>query len=91
MSNQRLEKIRSCLASDLQPEHLQIDDESHLHVGHAGAKDGRGHFFVQIVSSVFADKSPLQRHRMIYRALGDLMQSDIHALRIEAYADNEFD
>ncbi len=91
MSTERLEKIRTCLTRELQPEHLQIDDESHLHVGHAGAKDGRGHFFVQVVSAGFAGIRPLQRHRMVYQALGELMQTDIHALRIEAYAEDEFD
>lgn len=88
--SERTEKIRVSLTQALQPAHLQVEDESHLHAGHAGAQDGRGHFFVQIVSPAFNGKRALQRHRMIYQALGDLMQSDIHALRIEAYADDEF-
>lgn len=87
----RVDKIQACLNQALQPESLQIEDESHLHAGHPGARDGRGHFFVQIVSAAFSGKRPLQRHRMIYSALGELMTTDIHALRIEAYADDEFD
>ncbi len=91
MTAERVQVIRTRLQQALQPEHLQIDDESHLHAGHAGAKDGRGHFFVHIVSPVFADKTAVQRHRLIYQALGDLMQTDIHAVRIEALAANDFE
>lgn len=90
MSAQRIEQIQARLTAALAPEHLQIDDESHQHAGHEGAKDGRGHFFVQIVSSQFSGKRALQRHRMIYQVLGELMETDIHALRIEAYASDEF-
>jgi BolA protein len=80
----RVEKIRGRLTEKLQPTHLDIIDQSHLHAGHAGAKEGKGHFAVEITSSVFADKSIIQRHRLVYDALGDLMQSDIHALSIKA-------
>ncbi len=89
MTASRVEQIQTRLLEALQPEHLQIDDESHQHIGHEGAKDGRGHFYVQIVSSQFDGKRALQRHRMIYQALGELMETDIHALRIEAFAANE--
>jgi BolA protein len=61
-----------------------VKDQSHLHAGHAGAQDGRGHFDVTIVSDAFAGKRPLARHRLIYEALGTLMETDIHALRINA-------
>ena len=67
-------------------EELEIIDESHHHVGHAGARDGRGHFRLHIVSQEFAGLTPLQCHRLVYAALGELMQTDIHALAIEARA-----
>jgi BolA protein len=81
--------IRELLVAALDPEHVDVIDDSHRHVGHEGARDGRGHYTVEIVSSAFAGKTPLQRHRMVYAALGALMQTDIHALRIEARAPGE--
>ncbi len=68
---------------------LEIIDESDQHIGHAGARDGRGHFRVRIVSSTFADQPALARHRAVYAALGDLMTTDIHALAIDASASAE--
>ena len=59
-------------------------DESHRHAGHEGARDGRGHFAVEIVSEAFAGLAPLARHRRVYEALGTMMQTDIHALSIRA-------
>lgn len=67
----------------LKPETLNIEDESHRHAGHAGARDG-GHFRVEIVASVFSGKNTLARHRLVYDAAGDLMQGRIHALAIHA-------
>jgi BolA protein len=67
----------------LKPEILNIEDESHRHAGHAGARDG-GHFRVEIVASVFSGKNTLARHRLVYDAAGDLMQGRIHALAINA-------
>lgn len=84
--NARVESIRERLAAALAPEVLEIEDESHRHVGHEGAKDGRGHFRVRIVSRAFAGQLPLARHRAVYAALGDLMHTDIHALSIDASA-----
>jgi stress-induced morphogen len=55
-----------------------------LHAGHAGAQDGRGHFAVRIVSNAFRDTRPIDRHRMVFSALGDMMRTDIHALRVNA-------
>jgi BolA protein len=78
--------MRERLEQALQPSLLEIEDESHHHVGHAGARDGRGHFRLHIVSSAFVGLTPLQRHRLVYTALGELMQTDIHALAIEAEA-----
>lgn len=73
----------------LHPESVEILDDSGAHVGHAGAKDGGGHYQLIIVSGAFA-KQPLQaRHRMIYAALGALMHKEIHALAIKAYAPEE--
>ncbi|WP_346426831.1 BolA family protein [Wenzhouxiangella sp. XN201] len=81
--------IRERLEAALAPDELEIVDESHLHRGHPGAKDGRGHFRVRIVSDVFAGLPRLARHRRVYAAVGDLMTTDIHALNIEALSSNE--
>jgi BolA protein len=56
---------------------------------HEGAKSGGGHFAVTIVSPTFQDKSPVQRHQMIYQALGDMMKKEIHALSIQAFTPDE--
>jgi len=85
----RLEAIRVRLRETMSPELLEIEDESHMHAGHAGARDGRGHFRVTIVSDVFEGKSRLARHRLIYQALGSLMETDIHALSIQAFTPGE--
>lgn len=89
MNEQRVEIIRERLLDALEPELLEIEDESHLHAGHAGARDGRGHFRVTVVADVFSGQSAIRRHRMVYDALGALMQTDIHALTIQAYAPGE--
>jgi len=83
MNNNRIEKIRDRLESALHPSKLTITDESHEHIGHAGAKSGKGHFLICIVSDRFISLNPVQRHRLIYEAVGDLMATDIHALRID--------
>jgi len=83
VSGQRVERIRELLESALSPERLEVIDESHLHIGHAGARDGRGHFRIRIECSRFSGKPRLARHRMVYAALGDMMETDIHALSIE--------
>ncbi len=88
MSNHRIQAIEKALAS-LTPVDVLIKDQSHLHAGHAGAADGRGHFEVTIISPAFEGASRIQRHRMVYDAVGDLMQTDIHALSINAYAATE--
>jgi BolA protein len=84
VNSERIEKIRQRLEAAFSPVSLEIIDDSHLHIGHAGARDGRGHFTVHIVSSRFAGATPLQRHRMVYDALGTLMDTDIHALSVTA-------
>ena len=73
----------------LQPTRLELADDSALHVGHEGAKGGGGHYTLTIVSPQFAGKSKLERHRMVYAALEPLMQRQIHALAIRAYAPEE--
>lgn len=85
----RTERIREILTRDFAPLQLTVDDQSHLHAGHAGARDGRGHFSVRIVAAAFAGQPPLARHRRIYAALGEMMQTDIHALVIDARAPDE--
>jgi BolA protein len=84
LTAKRIAIMQQRLKDALQPELLEIIDESHHHVGHAGARDGRGHFRLHVVSTEFTGLSALQRHRLIYTALGELMQTDIHALSIEA-------
>lgn len=89
-ADQRLEAIEQRLKTAFSPESLEVTDEGHLHVGHEGAKDGRGHFRVLIVSDDFIGQPPIKRHRAIYAALGEMMQTDIHALAIEAFTTAEF-
>jgi BolA family transcriptional regulator, general stress-responsive regulator len=89
MTEQRVAMIRQRLEQALAPETLEVIDESHLHVGHPGARDGRGHFRVRIVSPLFHGLPSLARHRRVYAAMGELMQTDIHALTIEAISSNE--
>ncbi len=81
--NQRVTKMRELL-SVLEPLELEIVDESHKHAGHAGARDGGGHYLLHIVSARFTGKSTMARHRMIYSALGEMMQREIHALTLHA-------
>jgi len=76
--------MRQLLVAAFNPAELEVVDDSHRHVGHAGARDGRGHFSVRIVSEAFVGMTPLARHRAVYAALGDMMDSDIHALSIQA-------
>ncbi|WP_305804615.1 BolA family protein [Stenotrophomonas sp. YIM B06876] len=80
----RVERIRAALQQAFAPQRLEVEDDSHRHAGHAGARDGRGHFNVVIVSDAFAGMPPLARHRAVYAALGGMMQTDIHALSIKA-------
>lgn len=83
-NSRRIEVMKARLQAALSPARLVIEDDSHRHVGHPGARDGRGHFIVTIESEAFDALSPVARHRLVYDALGDLMQSDIHALTIRA-------
>jgi BolA protein len=89
VTSAREEKIREQLERSLGPLELMIKDQSQLHVGHEGARDGKGHFDITVVSQAFDGVNRVQRHRMVYDALRDLLESDIHALRISAYAPSE--
>jgi BolA family transcriptional regulator, general stress-responsive regulator len=80
--------IRERLAA-LEPQSLELLDESGRHAGHAGAAAGGSHFRLVIVSQHFAGKDKLARHRMVYAALGPLMQREIHALALQALAPDE--
>ena len=83
MNALRLERMREALAA-LAPTLLELRDDSHRHAGHEGARDGRGHFAVDIVSAAFDGLAPLARHRRVYAALGTMLDTDIHALQIRA-------
>jgi BolA family transcriptional regulator, general stress-responsive regulator len=80
----REQRLRRRLESRFSPALLVIEDESHLHAGHAGAAGGQSHFRITIVAEAFRGISPVARHRLVYAAVGDLMETDIHALAIEA-------
>lgn len=81
--------IRERLAA-LNPSTLDLRDESGQHAGHAGARpSGGSHWQLTIVSEAFRGKTPVARHRMVYEALGDLMKTDVHALKIEAFAPDQ--
>jgi BolA protein len=89
--SERVNTIEKLLIDAFAPSEILVKDQSHLHAGHAGAKEGKGHFDVKIVSDEFAGQSRINRHRMVYDALGSYMQSDIHALRINAISPMDHD
>ncbi len=86
--NPVIQEMKARLAS-LAPQRLEIIDESLLHAGHAGARAGGGHFRLTLISPAFAGQSAIARHRLVYEALGDLMNGRIHALSITALAPGE--
>lgn len=85
----RIERIRTRLSEALETDDIAVVDESHKHVGHAGARTGLGHFAVTVRSPVFAGRSMIERHRLVYEALGEMMQTDIHAVSIRALAPDD--
>jgi BolA protein len=89
MSQTRVERIHLLMAEALGPTLLEVTDESHLHVGHAGAASGGGHFRVKIVSERFEGLRLVMRHRLVYDAVQGMMHTDIHALSITAHAPSE--
>ncbi|MHB8534814.1 MAG: BolA family protein [Sulfuricaulis sp.] len=86
---QRTNEIETRLREAFAPQKIEVRDDSRLHAGHEGAKSGGGHFAVTIVSPRFQGKNAVQRHQMIYQALGNMMQTDIHALSIQALTPDE--
>lgn len=88
---QRKAEINRLLTEAFEPDTLGVEDESYLHEGHEGARDGRGHYRVLIIAEVFEGKSMIERHRMIYRVLDQMMRTDIHAIAIDAWAPEELD
>lgn len=89
MKPDRQSLIQDRLEARLNPTELKVKDQSQLHVGHEGAKGGMGHFDVIIVSEAFDGLNRIQRHRMVYDALTELLETDIHALRIKAFTPSE--
>jgi len=77
------------LRQKLSAESVEIEDQSHMHAGHAGAAGGGGHYQVTVIASCFKGLNTLARHRLIYDALDDLMKKEIHALTIQAYSEDE--
>lgn len=87
--SERMDKIRGLLTAALAPTQCELEDESHLHAGHAGAASGAGHFRLRIVSDRFAGLNRIARHRLVYDSLRDMMISEIHAINIVALAPSE--
>lgn len=85
----RVEMIRERLINALAPTRLEITDDSSQHRGHAGAASGGGHFSVTIVSEKFNNQNMIQRHRLVYLAVNDMMPAEIHALSINALSPGE--
>jgi len=89
VTTDRKDRIQGLLVTAFSPEELLVKDQSHLHAGHSGARDGKGHFEVQIVAEAFEGITRIRRHRMVFEVLDDLMQTDIHALSVHAFAPGE--
>jgi BolA family transcriptional regulator, general stress-responsive regulator len=85
----REERVRQRLTAEFAPAQLIVEDESHLHAGHAGAAGGQSHFRIRIVAEAFRGISAVARHRLVYAALAEMLKTDIHALAIEALAPAE--
>jgi len=86
---ERADQIENRLREVFTPQKIEVRDDSRLHAGHEGAKSGGGHFAVIIVSPQFQGKNAVQRHQMIYQALGEMMKKEIHALSIQALTPDE--
>ena len=89
MTQDRVATIEQLLVDAFAPQDMLVKDQSHLHAGHVGAREGKGHFDVTIVSEKFDGVNRIGRHRLVYDALGAFMESDIHALRINAFSPAE--
>ncbi|MBS1211534.1 MAG: transcriptional regulator, BolA protein family [Proteobacteria bacterium] len=84
---ERSERLRACLQQAFEPVQLDVVDDSRSHAGHSHG--GGGHFFVTICSGHFEGRSPVERHRMVYGAVSEMMPQDIHALSIKAFTPGE--
>ncbi|HEY0285387.1 MAG TPA: BolA family protein [Vicinamibacterales bacterium] len=89
MTSPRVERIRSVLEGAFAGARVAVEDDSARHAGHAGARDGAGHFIVRVESQEFAGRSRLERHRLVYKALADMLPREIHALNIEAVSPDD--
>jgi len=83
-------RIEAELRERLAAIHVEVIDESHLHVGHVGAREGGGHFRAVVVSARFEGESPVQRQRLVYGALEEVMGNEIHALSIKTLTPAEW-
>jgi BolA protein len=88
VSAETIARLRERLGT-LAPLAIEIEDDSHRHAGHAGARGGGGHYNLRIVSAAFTGRNTVARHRLIYEAAGDLMRGPVHALSIRAFAPDE--
>lgn len=86
----RLERIESRLTEGLAASHVDVEDESHLHAGHVGARSGGGHFRAVVVSERFAGLSRVARQRVVYETLGELMKTEIHAFSMRTFTPEEW-
>ncbi len=84
MTSPRVERIKAMLEQAFTAARVSVQDDSAKHAGHAGARDGAGHFLVRVESQDFTGRSRLERHRLVYEALADMLPREIHALNIEA-------
>ena len=84
MTSARAERIKSMLEQAFSSALVAVEDDSARHAGHAGARGGAGHFLVRIESEDFTGRSRLERHRLVYKALAEMLPREIHALNIEA-------
>ena len=89
MTSPRADRIRTVLEQAFASARVTVLDDSARHAGHAGARDGAGHFVVRIESQEFTGRSRLERHRLVYQALADLLPREIHALNIEAVSPDD--
>ena len=89
MAANRVKIIENVLKETFSPIEIEVLDESHEHVGHVGARSGKGHFKLTIISKRFEGLSLIQRQKLVYRALASLMETDIHALSMSTLAPSE--
>lgn len=87
--NDRIDRIRTRLVASFSPLECELEDESALHAGHAGAASGGGHYRLRLISARFEGQKRLSRHRLVYDCLHDMMHTEIHALAIIALAPSE--